>query len=613
MTPATGAHLGGPDTATSVSQPTSWLLTVALDDAASVRLTGGGLAARGDLQVFFEGLLFDREDWEARLRVEAGALTPAELVLTACERRGDRVLELLRGSFVLAVHDRARGRVSIQRDPIGSHPLFFARRGQEILFATLPGSLLRQPGISRELNREALADHLCHRWPDREETFFRAIRRVPPGWRAVISGRRLELVRYWRPIPDDGRIEWASASDAARFPEFFDRAVSRCLAKGRPGIFLSGGLDSIAVAAAASDAARRIGQPALQALSLAFPDPECDERETQTSVARRLGLAQQIVDFRDAIGPSGLFADVLQLSAGWAMPLLNPWLPAYLELAARGTRAGVDTILTGQGGDEWLTVSPFWAAELLRRGRLTATARFAMTLRRSHQLSPIRMGWNIFWTCGLRALLGQAASTLAPSLHERNRVRRQLRDYPAWVAPDRELRQAQRVRAAQGLCDPAPPEGFYLREVRTALDHSLISWDLEEQFQFGLRAGVRFAHPFVDADLVELLCRIPPPLLNDRGRTKGLVRRTLANRLPELGLGSQRKVSATPFYRGLLRREAPPLLERFGRFEALSRLGVVDGRGAGAWAREQFRENGVRFHRAWEPINLENWVRRELN
>ncbi len=609
MTPALGVVAATRGQA--VFRAADWLLAVALDGEDGVRVRGGALAERRGLEVFFEGLLFDQDEWEHRLG--AGPLPAAEIVLSAYEQDGDEALARLRGNFVVAVHDRARGRLLIQRDPIGSHPLFFTRRGAQVLFATLPKTLLAEPGVSHELNREALADHLCHRWPDRAETFFQAIRRVPPGWRATVTAGHLDLTRSWHPIPPDGRVEWASAAEAARFPEVFERAVSRALGEGQAGIFLSGGLDSIAVAATAADVARRTGRPRPHALSLAFPDPECDERATQEVVALQLGLAQEMVDFSETVEPEGLFAHVLDLSQHWAMPLLNPWLPAYVALAERGTRAGVETILTGQGGDEWLTVSPFWAAELLRRGRIADTVRFALTLKRSHQLSPVRMTWNVFWTCGIRALLGEVASRVAPAAHEWNRVRRQMREYPPWIAPDPGLRRALRRRAAEGLCDPAPVEGFYLREVRTALDHALISWDLEEQFQFGLRTGVRFAHPFVDADVVELLCRVPPPLLNDRGRTKGLVRRALADRLPDLGLERQHKVSATPFYRDILLREAPPLLERFGQFQSLSSLGVVDGARARAWAQEQFCNRGMRFHRIWEPINLENWVQRQLN
>src|SRR5262249_48773870 len=158
-----------------------------------------------------------------------------------------------------------------------------------VLFAAAQEALLNTPGVSRALNRGVIADQLCGRWPDRHETFFEAVRRVPPGWRAIISGTRLRLERYWDPMPEDQPVQWLAPEEAARFDDIFDRAVDRCLRHGPTGIFLSGGLDSISVAAVASDRARRTHRSPPVALSLGFPDPDCDEQALQASVARDLG------------------------------------------------------------------------------------------------------------------------------------------------------------------------------------------------------------------------------------------------------------------------------------------------------------------------------------
>src|SRR5205814_2252374 len=93
------------------------------------------------------------------------------------------------------------------RDPLGSHPLFYAETQSHVLFGELPESLISQPDVSRGLNRAALADHLCYRWPDPQETFFAAVRRVPPSWRAVIKRGRLHL--------DRNRCQSSGSSSAA--------------------------------------------------------------------------------------------------------------------------------------------------------------------------------------------------------------------------------------------------------------------------------------------------------------------------------------------------------------------------------------------------------------
>jgi hypothetical protein len=58
-----------------------------------------------------------------------------------------------------------------------------------------------------------------------------------------------------------------------------------------------------------------------------------------------------------------------------------------------------------------------------------------------------------------------------------------------------------------------------MREQRNGLDHPVFSWISEEQYEWGKQIGVRLLHPFFDADVVEILYRTPPRVLNDGGRT----------------------------------------------------------------------------------------------
>jgi asparagine synthase (glutamine-hydrolysing) len=556
---------------------------------------------------FFHGLLFDRETLVDSGDRDDPECSDADLILRAYERGGEGALSRLRGSFVVAIIDRTRGKAILARDPLGSHPLFYVEAKSRILFAASPRVLVNQPGISRSLNRAALADHLCHRWPDPGETFFTSVRRVPPGRRAIVSRGRLYLERYWDPMPQEQ--QWLTHHETARFDEVFDRAVDRCLRNGPTGIFLSGGLDSISVAAVATDCARRMGHKLPWALSLGFPDPACDERLRQAAAAQNLGLPQHLVDFHKAVGSPPLFEQSLGLTRELAAPILNVWLPAYLELARRAKSEGVRTILTGEGGDEWLTVTPFLSADLIRRGRFLELAQFYGVLRRSYQY-PFALARDLVFGYGLRPLAGLALHRLMPEVHNASRLNRLLAGDPSWmITPDRDLRAEQRRRAERALTPSDPPQGFYLREVRQWNDHALASWTAEERYEVGKRIGVCFLQPFLDPDVVDMLCRIPPRLLNDGGRSKGLVRATLARRFPGLGLDRQRKVNSTSFYHSLIQREAQMLAETAGDFPALSELGIVDGRAARAAIGARLNGDRRVLDKLWAIVNTEVWVK----
>jgi asparagine synthase (glutamine-hydrolysing) len=585
--------------------PNNWVLDLALESPIETRRAGGPFTAHYGLQTFFDGILHDRDELLASLGLSSST-SNAALIAAGYAASGRSFFARLRGAFVAAVVDMSEWRATVVRDPLGSYPLYYAIVGRRALFATDPHTLLSQPGVSRDLNRTALADRLCSRWPAPTETYFAAINRVPPGSFATIDKAALVVTRYWDPVPGDRPVSWLSSTEP--FEDTLERAVRRCLDTGRAGVFLSGGLDSISIAAVAADLTARANRPSPLALSLGFPDPGCDERLVQTSVARQLGLPHQLLDFHAAVGGGGLLTKTLRLNERLASPVLNTWAPAYFTLTRAGAAAGVRTVLTGSGGDEWLSVSPYLAADLWRRGDAIGLARFAAAWHRSYRPSWRGTAQSLVWQYGLRPLASMLLHRIAPETWGARRARRLTRDDPHWVAPDPLLLASQRRAAPRTLADPDPRHGFYLQDVRTGLDHSISSLEMEEQFQFGRQLGVRFMHPYWDADLVDMLYRIPPHLLMATGRSKAMVRELLARRFPSLGFERQRKVVATSFLRGLLQNEGPHALGLYGAFRTLGGLGVVDPRKAGQFASAAFKDAGSSMYRAWELLNVESWA-----
>jgi len=121
-------------------------------------------------------------------------------------------------------------------------------------------------------------------------------------------------------------------------------------------------------------------------------------------------------------------------------------------------------------------------------------------------------------------------------------------------------------------------------------------------------------HPFWDADLVDMLCRTHPDVLNRGGRAKGLVREAIEARFPKLGFGVQRKVPATEYSRQLLRGEGALAWRRLGGVPGLAALGIVNAEAARAEGDRALRGKEPReLYRTWELLKLETWVRARLN
>ena len=137
-----------------------------LDESSLQRASGGGVV------VLFDGLLYDRRELADALDVSRG-LDDAGLILHAWSRWGSDFVHHIRGPFAVVVWDGDARRLIAARDPFGEQPLFFAEDGSSLLLSASIDALLACPGVSRALNRAALADHLCQRWPDAAERFLR--------------------------------------------------------------------------------------------------------------------------------------------------------------------------------------------------------------------------------------------------------------------------------------------------------------------------------------------------------------------------------------------------------------------------------------------------------
>jgi len=152
---------------------------------------------------------------------------------------------------------------------------------------------------------------------------------------------------------------------------------------------------------------------------------------------------------------------------------------------------------------------------------------------------------------------------------------------------------------------------FYDKAGRLSLGHCLMSWELEELRDVYSRAKMRIIHPFWDADLVDLLYRTPPFMLNSGGRTKGLVRDSVARRFPKLGFERQRKVMAAKFFQSLVTQDGHRLWEQMRGTFVLADLGVLDEKALPLnWAEPKDAHDAFRV---WSVLNLEAWARTHVS
>jgi asparagine synthetase B (glutamine-hydrolysing) len=580
-------------------------------------------AARNGLKVAARGVLFEREELARELGLDAVPDDDAELVLHAYRRWAQDGIRRLRGVFAVFVWDEERECLLAARDHLGAEPVFYVRSGEEILFAASPMTLVAQTGVPRAPNRAMLVETFYSHWPFPEDTCLEGIRRILPGHILTIGNATTSSRRYWNPLDDLHEQGWVDANELKEFDALLERSVSQCLELGSCGIFLSGGLDSVSIAAVALDLTERRGLTPPLALSLAFPTPETTEEDVQLGVAAELGLPQIMLGLEESVAPDGLVRRALDLSADWPVPRTYLWSGPYQALADAGTERGARVIMTGAGGDEWLTVDLKLAADFIQALQFGNLYRFARSRLASFSVPAAPALRYVLWEYGLRevlrfhtrALLARRASAVLQARRRRAFTRAEI----PWVAPDPRLRtevRARREADVRRVIEPQKVGGrfhFYASDGAMVLDHPVISGQREDDYEVGRRAGAELLHPYWEPDLISFLFRVPPELLLRGGLEKGLVRSTIARRFPSLGFERQRKVVSVDYHYSVLRREGAEALRRLGGCKALAELGIVDGSQAEAVSVRAFAGSDFHdLHRAWELLNLETWVRQLL-
>jgi hypothetical protein len=155
------------------------------------------------------------------------------------------------------------------------------------------------------------------------------------------------------------------------------------------------------------------------------------------------------------------------------------------------------------------------------------------------------------------------------------------------------------------------------------LENPIGAMEREEAFERGRRMGVETYMPFWDPDLDNFLARVPPHLMNRGYWSKGLVRTKLAERFPDAGFATQRKVLSTTLSTRLMYEQTPGAWAKMGGVPALSAAGIVDEKvlqfdverrlelikqpeGSSG---EETLARSIAAHGIWTVLNVESWLR----
>jgi len=302
--------------------------------------------------IVFNGEIYNHGDVRPRLE-SAGhryaTRSDTETIVHAYEQWGAGAVDHLRGMFAFAIWDTARQRLLLARDRLGVKPLYWAKAGDRLLFGSEIKSILESGLIDVRANEEALPELLSTRYLSGTETLFKGVHRLQPGHTLTFEDGAIAIHQYWD-IPAGRRsdaLEGMSDADIVRhFRALLEESVSiRLMADVPLGMFLSGGLDSSAIAALMS---KMIDRP-LQTFSVAFKDRAFSELD----YARQVATAIKADSHEVVIDDQDFFGALPRLIWHEDEPIAHPSsIPLYFVSAL--AREHVKVVLTGEGSDELL-------------------------------------------------------------------------------------------------------------------------------------------------------------------------------------------------------------------------------------------------------------------
>ncbi len=281
------------------------------------------------------------------LRAELGGAelrssSDTEVILLAYARLGERVIQRLRGMFALAIFDPREETVLFARDRVGIKPLYLSEQGGALLFASELRALLASGRVERRLDPAALESFLWHGFVPGPGTNVEGVRLLPAGttMKVGLDGRARAPRRYWQ-VPRATPIEGERA--VRELGETLAEAVKlRLIADVPLGIFLSGGVDSSAVAALA----QRASDSPVTTFNIRFEESAFDESPYARTIAEVLGTAHREV----TLSESTFAAELERALASIDQPTFDALNTYFVSRAVR--EAGLTVALAGTGGDE---------------------------------------------------------------------------------------------------------------------------------------------------------------------------------------------------------------------------------------------------------------------
>ena len=561
----------GPDEEGSVNVPG---VALAMRRLAIVDVSGGQQPFSnedGTIHMVANGEIYNFESVKAELTAKGHRFrsrADVEVIVHAYEEWGPEFVTRIRGMFALAVWDSRTQTLLAARDRAGEKPLYYTTTSEGLLLASEIKALLARPEVSRDLDLEALDQFLTYEYVIAPRTIFSSIRKLPAAHYLLYRQNEVSVHRYWD-AADVAVREWTDADAADALRETLQEAVrSQMMADVPVGVFLSGGVDSSAIAVLMQ---RETAGQRVRSFSMGFDDGSYNELPYAREMAALCGTEH----IEGLVTP-----DVGRLFDRLVVHLDEPFADVSLFptfLVSQMAREHVKVVLSGDGGDElfggydayeaqalaarWGTLAPGIAVRALdavldgvpptatKKGLVNKARRFVSGL------------------AGAPADIEQYRwMTFLPASTKRRLYTSRFRDGLINADVYRPVRDALRRAGGDDLLN----RQLYADLCVYLADDILVKVD-----RMSMATSLETRAPFLDTDVMELAFSMPGHLKIRDGQRKFVLKRALAGQVPDRILHRNKEGFSIPM-KNWLRRELAPLMDDLLSEERLRARGLIE-------------------------------------
>ena len=525
-----------------------------------------------------------------------------ETIVHLYEEYGFDCLQYLRGMFSFCIFDEKSGRVFLARDRLGIKPLYYYHEGDMLIFASEIKAILASGNVQSRLNSSVLSEYFTFGYISSHQTLFEGVNKLLPGHAMLWKDGEIKIWKYWDLDLSKPPVSFNGVDYEQRFDELFQESVRLRLMSDVPlGIFLSGGIDSSAIAAIMSE----MTSEKIKSFSVGFEGQYYSEFPYAREVSQFLGTDhyEVILTAHDLFNylPKLIWHEDEPIKASPSVALY-----AVSQLASRH----VKVVLTGEGSDELLGgYDKYWATlwnmkygkyyqQFVPHGlrqffkSLLKNGLFPLKLRKaaSHTFINYSMDPESIFLENFFGILG-----------------------PEWqrklLAPEflSAIQSFSPYQSSMDYWNSVPSNDILQCMLYTDLKTYLLEL-LMKQDSMSMATSIESRVPFLDHLLVEFLMRVPADYKIKGRKGKYLLKKIMQKKIPETILHRKKMGFPVPvgqWFRKDLRKSIEEIL--FDK-ETLQR-GYFDA----SAVRQMYQEHcdGLQDHteRIWMLINFELWHR----